>query len=52
VYVIVPRGQLAQFQALAPLQALTLRVVIRAPRTRYLATPVVELAGVVPGGPQ
>lgn len=49
VYIIVPRGQLSQFAALAPLQALTLRVVIRAPRTRYLATPVVELASVVDG---
>jgi hypothetical protein len=52
VYVIVPRDQLAQFQALAPLQELTLRVVVRAPRTKYLATPVVELAGVVAGGPR
>ena len=51
VYVIVPRDQLAQFQTLAPLQELTLRVVVRAPRTKYLATPVVELAGVVTGGP-
>ncbi len=50
VYVIVPRDQLAQFQTLAPLQELTLRVVVRAPRTKYLATPVVELAGVVTGG--
>ncbi len=49
VYIIVPRDQLSQFSALAPLQALTLRVVIRAPRTKYLATPVVELASVVDG---
>jgi len=49
VYVIVPRDQLSQFEAVAPLQELTLRVIIRAPRTRYLATPVVELAGVVNG---
>lgn len=49
VYIIVPRDQLSQFEALAPLQELTLRVVIRAPRTRYLATPVVELASVVNG---
>jgi hypothetical protein len=49
VYIIVPRDQLSQFEALAPLQELTLRVVIRAPRTKYLATPVVELASVVQG---
>jgi hypothetical protein len=49
VYIIVPRDQLSQFEALAPLQELTLRVVIRAPRTKYLATPVVELASVVGG---
>jgi hypothetical protein len=49
VYIIVPRGQLSQFEALAPLQELTLRVVIRAPRTKYLATPVVALVSVVNG---
>lgn len=52
VYVIVPRDQVARFQALPPLQELTLRVVVRAARTKYLATPVVELAGVESGMPQ
>jgi len=52
VYVIVPRDQLAQFQSLAPLQELTLRVIVRAPRTKYLATPVVELVGVMNGVPR
>lgn len=52
VYVIAPRDQVARFQALPPLQELTLRVIVRAPRTKYLATPVVELAGVESGMPQ
>jgi hypothetical protein len=42
VYVIVSEGQAAEFRALPALQELTLRVVIRAPRTKYLTTPVVE----------
>jgi len=49
VYVILPRDQAAAFQNLPPLQELVLRVNIKAPRTRYLATPVVELASVVSG---
>ncbi|HXS24509.1 MAG TPA: hypothetical protein VN719_09780 [Gemmatimonadales bacterium] len=49
VYVILPRDQTARFQALPPLQEIVLRVTIRAPRTKYLATPVVELVGVVSG---
>ncbi len=49
VYVILPRDQASQFQTLPPLQELVLRVTIRAPRTKYLATPVVELVGVVSG---
>ena len=52
VYVIVPRDQLAQFQSLAPLQELTLRIIVRAPRTKYLATPVVELVEVMNGVPR
>jgi hypothetical protein len=42
VYVTVSETQAAGFRALAPLQELTLRVVIKAPRTKYLTTPVVE----------
>jgi len=49
VYVILPRDQAPRFQTLPPLQELVLRVTIRAPRTKYLATPVVELVGVVSG---
>lgn len=43
VYVTVPRAEVARFKALPPLAEVTLRVVIKAPRTRYLATPVAEL---------
>jgi hypothetical protein len=49
VYVILPRDQTQRFQTLPPLQELVLRVTIRAPRSKYLATPVVELVGVVSG---
>jgi hypothetical protein len=49
VYVILPRQQALEFQNLPPLQELVLRVTIKAPRTKYLATPVVELASVVSG---
>ncbi|MDQ3224695.1 MAG: hypothetical protein M3Q75_14675 [Gemmatimonadota bacterium] len=43
VYVIVTESQANEFRALQALQELTLRVIIKAPRTRFLATPVVEL---------
>ncbi len=43
VYVMVTESQAAEFRALQALEELTLRVVIKAPRTRFLATPVVEL---------
>jgi hypothetical protein len=43
VYVTVTETQAAEFQALPALQELTLRVNIKAARTRYLTTPVVEL---------
>jgi hypothetical protein len=42
VYVTVSDNQAAEFRTLPALQELTLRVVIRAPRTKYLTTPVVE----------
>ena len=35
--------ELAEFRALPALQELVLRVNIKAPRTKYLTTPVVEL---------
>ncbi len=43
VYVMVTAAQAEEFRALQALQELTLRVTIRAPRTRFLTTPVVEL---------
>lgn len=49
VYVIVPADRIAQFATLPALQELTLRVIIRAPSTKYLANPVVELVSVEKG---
>ncbi|HEU5039807.1 MAG TPA: hypothetical protein VFT84_03240 [Gemmatimonadales bacterium] len=49
VYVAIPPGQVEAFRALPPLQEVVLRVTIRAARTRYLTTPVAELASVVSG---
>jgi hypothetical protein len=42
VYVTVSEGQAAEFRTLPALQELTLRVLIKAARTKYLTTPVVE----------
>jgi hypothetical protein len=42
VYVTVSDSQAAEFRALPALQEFTLRVVIKAARTKYLTTPVVE----------
>jgi hypothetical protein len=47
VYVIVNQAQAAEFEALPALEELTLRVTIKAARTRYLTTPVVEFVSVV-----
>ena len=49
VYVIVPPEQVAAFEALPPLKELTIRGTIRAVRTRYLPTPVLELVRVMEG---
>jgi hypothetical protein len=49
VYVTIPAGRAAEFQALPPLQELRLRVTIRAAHTKFLATPVAELVSVVSG---
>ena len=49
VYVTIPVGRVAEFRALPPLRELTLRVTIRAARTKYLTTPVVEMVSVVSG---
>lgn len=48
VYVTVSESQAVQFKALQALQDLTLRVIIKAPRTRFLMTPVVQLVSIVP----
>jgi hypothetical protein len=42
VYVTVTGAQAAEFRALPALQELNLRVIIRAAKTKYLTTPVVE----------
>lgn len=49
VYVMVSRAEAEQMRALPPLSELRLRVTIRAARTRYLPTPVVELVSVLSG---
>jgi hypothetical protein len=43
VYVMIPPERIAEFRALPPLHEMTLRVTLKAARTRYLATPVAEL---------
>ncbi len=50
VYVILPRAQAERIRALPALQELVVHVRIKAPRTKYLTTPVVELVSVVSGG--
>jgi len=42
-YVTVSKQQAEQLQGLTPLEELSLTVIVRAGRTRFLATPVVEL---------
>ena len=43
VYVMIPPDRVAEFRALPALHEMTLRVTLKAARTRYLATPVAEL---------
>ena len=43
VYVLVSKQQASQLQGLKPLDEMTATVTVRTARTRYLATPVVEL---------
>jgi hypothetical protein len=43
VYVTIPPERVAEFRALPALHEMTLRVRLKAARTRYLATPVAEL---------
>jgi hypothetical protein len=47
VYVTIPADQKQRFRALGPLAELTLRLRIRAARSKYLATPVADLVDVV-----
>jgi hypothetical protein len=49
VYVLLTKEQADQLQGLLPLDELALLVTVRAARTRYLATPVVELVRVETG---
>lgn len=51
VYVMTTREQLARFRELGPLAEVMVRVRIRASRTKYLATPVVELESLVESAP-
>ena len=43
VYVTIPPERVAEFRALPALHEMTLRVTLKAARTRYLATPVADL---------
>jgi hypothetical protein len=43
VYVIISRDQAERFRQMAPLDEFEARAIIRAPRTRYLPNPVIEL---------
>ena len=52
VYVLVTREQAEQLQGLQPLDELSLTATVRAARTRYLATPVVELVRLLSGAPK
>jgi hypothetical protein len=49
VYVLLSKEQAGQLQGLQPLDELAVTVTVRAARTRYLATPVVELVRVGAG---
>jgi hypothetical protein len=49
VYVIVPGNKLEQFRTVPPLQEFVIRAVVKAPTTKYLPNPVVELISVVKG---
>jgi hypothetical protein len=47
VYVTIPADSVAKFRALPPLAELTLRLRLKAAKTRYLTTPVGEYVGMV-----
>ena len=50
VYVMIPPDQVDRFRSLPALDEVTLRVAIRAARSRYLTTPVAELVSLVEEG--
>ena len=50
VYVVIDEAQLERVRALQPLEDLTIRVRILAPRTRYLPHPVVQLLAILKTG--
>lgn len=45
VYVTVTQAEAERFRAVPPLGEVTVRAVVRAARTRYLATPIVQFVG-------
>lgn len=47
VYVVVPPDQLAQFRTAQPLQEFRIRGRLRAAKTKYLPTPVIDLDAVI-----
>jgi hypothetical protein len=47
VYVTIPADSVAKFRALPPLSELTVRLRLKAAKTRYLTTPVAEFVGLV-----
>lgn len=49
VYVSIPPDRVAEFEALPPLHELVVRATVKAARTRFLTTPVVDLVSVVSG---
>jgi hypothetical protein len=49
VYVSIPPDRVAEFEALPPLHELVVRVTVKAARTKFLTTPVVDLVSVVSG---
>lgn len=51
VYVVIDQAELGRFRSLQPLQDLTMRVRILAPRTKYLPNPVVQLLAILETAP-
>jgi hypothetical protein len=49
VYVSIPPDRVAEFEALPPLHELVVRATVKAARTKFLTTPVVDLVSVVSG---